>query len=87
MPKNLWIAGLLLGGACWAQNPQLIGQYCLTCHSQRLKTAGLTLEGLDPAKASADAKAADAKASSDAKTANAKPADAKAADGDSASGA
>ena len=60
MPKNLWIAGLLLGGACWAQTPQLIGQYCVTCHNQRLKTAGLTLEGLvldskDLAKAPADA--------------------------------
>ena len=53
--KSLWIGVLLVGGACWAQNPQLIGQYCLTCHSQRLKTAGLTLETLDLAKAPADA--------------------------------
>jgi hypothetical protein len=26
-------------------------QYCVTCHSQRLKTGGLSLEGLDPAQA------------------------------------
>jgi mono/diheme cytochrome c family protein len=28
----------------------LIDQYCVTCHNQRLKTGGLVLEGLDPAK-------------------------------------
>src|SRR5262245_64928475 len=26
---------------------QLVNTYCVTCHNQRLKTAGLVLEGLD----------------------------------------
>jgi hypothetical protein len=32
-----------------AENPEsrLIDQYCVTCHNNRLKTGGLTLEGLD----------------------------------------
>ena len=29
----------------------LVDKYCATCHSQKLKTAGLVLEGLDPARA------------------------------------
>ena len=33
--------------------PALVGQYCVTCHNQRLKTAGLALEGFDPANPSA----------------------------------
>jgi mono/diheme cytochrome c family protein len=27
----------------------VIGRYCVTCHSERLKTGGLVLEGIDPA--------------------------------------
>ena len=33
----------------------LVKQYCVTCHSQGLKTGGLSLEGLDPARAGDDA--------------------------------
>ncbi|HSP68344.1 MAG TPA: DUF1592 domain-containing protein [Bryobacteraceae bacterium] len=55
MPKSLWIATFLLGAACWAQNPQFLQQYCVTCHNQRLKTGGLTLESMDTAKVPADA--------------------------------
>src|SRR4051794_528650 len=33
----------------------LVNQYCITCHSDRLKTAGLTLQSLDPAEASSHA--------------------------------
>jgi hypothetical protein len=33
----------------------LLNRYCVTCHSQKLKTGGLVLEGLDPAAARADA--------------------------------
>ena len=29
----------------------LVKQYCVTCHSARAKTGGLSLEGLDPAEA------------------------------------
>ena len=31
--------------------PPLVDRYCASCHSQKLKTAGLVLEGLDPARA------------------------------------
>ena len=54
MPKSLWIAASLLWTLCSAQNPQFVSQYCVTCHNQRLKTAGLVLEGKDPAKIPAD---------------------------------
>ena len=29
------------------QKPALLNQYCVTCHNQRLKTAGLLLDGMD----------------------------------------
>src|SRR5499427_314309 len=32
-------------------SPTLVATYCLTCHNDRLKTAGLTLQNLDPADA------------------------------------
>lgn len=50
MPKRLWIAAALLGTVCSAQNPQFVSHYCVTCHNQRLKTAGLMLDTLDLAK-------------------------------------
>ncbi len=34
--------------------PGLVNQYCIGCHSQRLKTGGLVLEGLDPSNAPAN---------------------------------
>ena len=34
---------------------QLVQQYCISCHSASLKTGGLVLEGIDPAKVSDDA--------------------------------
>jgi cytochrome c551/c552 len=33
----------------------LVNQYCVFCHNQKLKTAGVALDGLDPAKIGADA--------------------------------
>ena len=33
----------------------MVDRYCVTCHNERLKTAGLTLDTLDPAKIPADA--------------------------------
>ncbi len=33
----------------------LLDRYCVTCHNARLKTAGLALDGLDPANVAADA--------------------------------
>ncbi|HYV61410.1 MAG TPA: DUF1592 domain-containing protein [Bryobacteraceae bacterium] len=52
MPKSLWIA-VLVGTVCSAQT--LVNQYCVTCHNQRLKTAGLTLDTMDPANVPSDA--------------------------------
>src|SRR3989475_10814254 len=52
-------AGLALG-----QNPApnpaprpLIDQYCVTCHNQRAKTAGLMLDKMDPAYVAQDREA------------------------------
>jgi hypothetical protein len=47
-----------LGGVVWAvpqsagpaENSVLINQYCVTCHNERAKTAGLTLDTMDLAK-------------------------------------
>ena len=36
-------------------DPALVQKYCLTCHSARLKTGGLSLEGMNPAEAAAHA--------------------------------
>src|SRR5277367_3628557 len=33
----------------------LVNQYCVFCHNQKLKTAGVSLDSLDPAKVGADA--------------------------------
>jgi mono/diheme cytochrome c family protein len=51
------ISGIFLsfGVLQGATNPGVIGQYCVGCHSQRLKTGGLVLEGLDASKASDNA--------------------------------
>lgn len=49
---SLLICGMNLLDA--ASNPTLTGKYCIVCHSQKLKTGGLALEGLDPANAAAN---------------------------------
>jgi hypothetical protein len=36
-------------------DPALVQRYCLTCHSARVKTGGLSLEGMNPAEAGAHA--------------------------------
>jgi cytochrome c551/c552 len=54
-----WLAGLSLSAAIiYGQAPPakiapraILDQYCVTCHNQKLKTAGLTLDKLDPAQA------------------------------------
>jgi Protein of unknown function (DUF1592)/Protein of unknown function (DUF1588)/Protein of unknown function (DUF1585)/Protein of unknown function (DUF1587)/Protein of unknown function (DUF1595) len=37
------------------QKPALLNQYCITCHNQRLKTAGLLLDTMDPQQVGKDA--------------------------------
>src|SRR3954463_11705177 len=45
------IAGAVASGGAQApaapQQPALLQQYCITCHNQRLKTAGLMLDTMD----------------------------------------
>ncbi len=48
------IAALLLGAPAIAA-PQLVNQYCVGCHSQKLHVAGVSLQGLDLAKVGEDA--------------------------------
>jgi len=47
----LVVAAVVPGGAqapsAAPQQPALLTQYCVTCHNQRLKTAGLLLDGMD----------------------------------------
>jgi len=40
-----------------AQKPALLNQYCITCHNQRLKTAGLLLDTMDLDRVGTDAAA------------------------------
>src|SRR5215469_12668518 len=47
--------GAALAGAQTPTPKQFFSTYCFTCHSQKLHTAGLSLESLDPASPSANA--------------------------------
>src|SRR5688500_17337331 len=38
-----------------ADHAALLNQYCVTCHNQRLKTGGVTLDAVDLSKITADA--------------------------------
>jgi mono/diheme cytochrome c family protein len=54
----VWAVFLAAGDAAAAPSPQLkaaLDQYCVTCHSARLKTGGLSLEGVDLDHVGADA--------------------------------
>ena len=42
-------ASPLAGSAAAPDSPALLKKYCVTCHNPRLKTGGLSLDGLDPA--------------------------------------
>jgi hypothetical protein len=53
---GLWLVAASSGFS--ASDPayrEVLDKYCVTCHNQRLKTAGLTLDNLDLAKVSANA--------------------------------
>jgi len=49
--KGFWLAvgGLLMAGAASANSPYgaVVDKYCVTCHNQRLKTGGLSLQKVD----------------------------------------
>jgi len=42
------------GSAVINQSRALVTQYCVACHNDKLKTAGVSLENLDPAKPGPD---------------------------------
>ena len=51
---RIWLCVVaLVSAAGYAQTPEraLLNQYCTVCHSEKLKTGGLSLEKLDPARA------------------------------------
>ena len=62
-----WIAAAASSVEIWARQAQrpaappasgpqaVVNQYCITCHNQRLRTAGLALDTLDAAKPNANA--------------------------------
>ena len=50
-------AGLTLGQNSAPAPRALIDQYCVTCHNQKTRTAGLMLDKMDPAHATQDAEA------------------------------
>src|SRR5437867_840836 len=59
MKPLLILAGVLLCvGLAHAQAPRaVLDQYCVTCHNERTKTAGLMLDKMDPAHVSANTEA------------------------------
>src|SRR5262245_27337601 len=59
MKRLLILAGFLLGaGFAHAQAPRaVLDQYCVSCHNDRTKTAGLTLDKMDPTHVSANTEA------------------------------
>jgi hypothetical protein len=49
--RRLILFAISMLGVLQAAPPrEVLDKYCITCHSQRLKTGGLSLESLDPAK-------------------------------------
>ena len=50
-----WILPLIAATASAAQTSDVVDKYCATCHNEKLKTGGLVLVGLDPARADANA--------------------------------
>ena len=59
--KNVLLAGatlLLSSSLTFAQNARaVLDQYCVSCHNDKVKTAGLMLDKMDPARVSDDAAA------------------------------
>ena len=51
----LWAVTLAFGAVLTAATPPLVEQYCVSCHNQKLKTAGVSLDTLDPANVSGGA--------------------------------
>ena len=48
--RLLIVAALLAAGGLHAQDRALVDRYCVTCHNEKAKTAGLALDKLDIAR-------------------------------------
>src|SRR2546423_634461 len=61
MQKYLIRGGLFLfwAGLAFCQNAPraVLDQYCVSCHNPKVKTAGLTLDKMDPSRVAADTEA------------------------------
>src|SRR4051812_35798497 len=53
-PPSQLPAAVPVAPAVTASNRAVLDQYCVNCHSQRLKTGGLSLEGIDASRAGAN---------------------------------
>ena len=42
-----WFAGFVLSGALHAQQAEMVGRYCVTCHNDKARTGGLSLQSAD----------------------------------------
>src|SRR6185295_13485203 len=49
MKRGLWAVGVVLAVAVLGAQQDTINRYCVGCHSDRLKTSGLSLEKADAA--------------------------------------
>src|ERR1043166_965403 len=54
MRSGLWAVAVAASVATVAAQQDAITRYCVSCHSDRLKTSGVTLEKADPARAATD---------------------------------
>ena len=43
----VWFAGFVLSGTLRAQNAELAGRYCVTCHNDKARVGGLSLQAVD----------------------------------------
>ncbi|HWF10245.1 MAG TPA: DUF1592 domain-containing protein [Bryobacteraceae bacterium] len=50
MKKAAW-SFIILAVGCFGQERAFVQQYCVACHNEKLKTAGLLLDRMDPAQA------------------------------------
>jgi len=44
---TVWLGGFVLGGTLHAQNAELAGRYCATCHNDKARVGGLSLQAVD----------------------------------------
>src|ERR1700679_145544 len=57
LAAGVWLAAASGGLSAAPASRAVLDQYCVTCHNQRLKTGGLTLDNIDLGKVPAQAEA------------------------------